>query len=253
MGKYWGEKSMRAVYLAPVLFVLAICAMAISGAQASENTSWLADDPRDYYHEGTLAFLGDPSGRGLSVYDNYVFYINGSDFLRSSWKAPKGLPPDRSWAWGSGDIGTWAYSRDGGFITYDMLQPPAYVHMGGNAVPYSSLSTVPFYDNQNHLYIQGERDWARQIAAPVGSQVWLLAYTKKSGPADVYRIGPNSTTKVTRVSLPSGYSHMSFDANMEGRYIISFLNDAGASESVVIDVLPAEYWPTGAGTAAPRV
>lgn len=72
-----------------LLFVLMIVVVFLSLAVGvDENRSWLADDMLDIYHEGTLNFLGDPTGAGLSVYDNYVFYVRGDTYLRSKWKTP---------------------------------------------------------------------------------------------------------------------------------------------------------------------
>jgi hypothetical protein len=70
---------------------IALLAFVAAASAAEENRSWLADDMLETYHEGTLNFLEDPTGAGLSVYDNYVFYVEGSTYFRSKWKTPPNL------------------------------------------------------------------------------------------------------------------------------------------------------------------
>ncbi|ABK15316.1 hypothetical protein [Methanothrix thermoacetophila] len=220
-------------------FAIALLAFVASAGAADENRSWLADDMLETYHEGTLNFLGDPTGAGLSVYDNYVFYVKGSTYFRSKWKTPPNLPPDRSWAWGSGNVGGWAYTPEGTFIRFEMVSPPSYVYIGGTPVPYTTYTSAPFYTESNHLYIHGTDSLTRYLKAPAGSSVWLLAYTKTAGMADVYKVSPDLKVSKNSVVMPAGYSHMSLNITDAGRYLISFVKDSIPSETVVIDAIPA--------------
>ncbi len=221
-----------------LLFVLMIAVFFLSLAVgADENRSWLADDMLDIYHEGTLNFLGDPTGAGLSVYDNYVFYVRGDTYLRSKWKTPN-LPADKSWAWGSGNVGGWAYTPEGTFIRFEMVSPPSYVYLGSTAIPYTTYTSAPMYSETNHLYIHGQDSLTRYVKAPAGSSVWLLAYTKTAGMADLYKISPDSTVTVSKLVMPAGYSHMSLNISDAGRYLVSFVKDSMPSETVVIDAVP---------------
>lgn len=229
------KRSIQIAVMAAIMLVF------VSSAAFAENeTSWLADDMTESYHEGTLNFLGDPSGAGLSVYDNYVFYVNGSTYLRSKWKNPTQLPPDKSWAWGSGNVGGWAYTTEGTFISFDMVSPPSYIYVGQQPVAYASYVSQPSYTEGNHLYIQGQDSWTKRVVAPFGSSVWLLAYTKTAGTADVYKVGPGGVTTVDTVPIPAGDSHMSFNASIEGRHLVTFVKDNMPSETVIIDVVPEE-------------
>lgn len=225
--------------MAVVLFSL------LSAAYADENTSWLADDMLDTYHEGTLAFLDDPSGRGLSVYDNYVFRVEGDTFLRSSWKTPTNLPPDRSWAWGSGSPGTWVLGGNGTFIGYTLSTPPTYIYLGTTPVSYLEYSRSSMYRQANQLWIQGQDSWTSRVVAPAGSYVWLLAYTPSAGNADLYKISPDGMVTVETQMLPSGYSHMAFYGENEGRYMISFVKDNQPSNSIIVDVITSSFVALG--------
>jgi hypothetical protein len=226
-----------------LFLALAILGLALYGSMAvaaeEAEKSWLSDDVKTIYGPGTLNYLNDPTGAGLSVYDNYVFYINGSTYLRSKWKAPSNLPYDRSWAWGDGRQGGWAYTPGGSFVSFDMVSPPSYVYFGTSKIPYSQYVSSPSYSETNHIWIHGEQSVTKYGVAPVGSSLWLLAYTKTAGMATVYMVDPNKVVTVEEKAIPGGYSHVSFEAAIEGRYLISFVKDNQPSDVVVIDVVAA--------------
>jgi hypothetical protein len=209
-----------------VLFLLLLAVP----AEAATETSWLADDVTDTYHKGTLAYLNDPLGRGLSVYDNPVVRVNGT-FFRSGWKAAYPSMPT-SFKYSGLEI-----SPGWSFESYQMTVPPAYVYLGLQPVPYTEYVSFPYYGETNHLWIEEQNSWTRRTLAPWGTEVTMLAYTQKSGQAEVYKIYPDSTVSVDTVPIPAGYSHMGFLASAQGRHLISFVKDNQPSETVIIDVM----------------
>lgn len=230
---------MRSIYIIAMLLGAAFL-LGPECVHANDNVSWLADDVLDTYSKGTLWYLEDPTGAGLSVYDNYVIHTSGSTFM-SKWKRgvnefrPGHVP--NSWIWNAGGRGDWVRTEGNTLIGYSLTSPPVYVYLGGRPIAYADYIGSSYFGQTNALWIVDQNRWTRNAAVPLGSTLTLNAYTTTPGLAEFYKILPDGGISQSSYPLNSGYTPIPFDDKAPGRYIISFIKDNQPSNSIIIDVL----------------
>lgn len=130
------------------------------------------------------------------------------------------------------------------FKTYKngTLPTTLYFGMSMQAVPYSQYKTYAPITGGNLLWIQGTTSWTQYAQVPQGSSLSLLATSSSGGNGYVYEINPNGILTKNALTFFAGNSQFPIYVDTVGEYILLFVINGQASNSVVIDVVP--YTPS---------
>ena len=109
---------------------------------------------------------------------------------------------------------------------------PESLVIGGQSRPYDP-SSIPV----NSLWIQGSSSWTQYIKCPLGATFGMLAYSY-GGPVTMVEVYPDGHQLVNRYNFYPDYTRLIFEADVVGRHTLSFSTRGGASNAVIVDVLP---------------
>jgi hypothetical protein len=113
-----------------------------------------------------------------------------------------------------------------------------YFGMSMQAVPYSQYKTYAPITGGNSLWIQGTTSWTQYAQVPQGSSLSLLATSSSGGSGYLYEIDPNGILSKNAFTFFAGTSQFPVYVDTVGEYILLFVINGQASNSVVIDVVP---------------
>jgi len=112
-----------------------------------------------------------------------------------------------------------------------------YFGIGMQSVPYSQYKTYAPITGSNSLWIQGTTSWSQYAQVPQGSSLSLLA-SSSGGNGYLYEIDPNGILTKNAFAFFAGYNQIPLYVDTVGEYILLFVINGQASNSVVIDVAP---------------
>jgi hypothetical protein len=114
---------------------------------------------------------------------------------------------------------------------------PSYLIINGQSLPYN-----PANMQYNSFWIQGRSRWTQYMQCPFNAKFKLLAFTE-GGPATMVEVYPSGYQDVREYQLYPGYTQFVFWADAVGRHTLSFYRYGMKSNSIIVDVIPANSIP----------
>ncbi|VVB72787.1 Uncharacterised protein [uncultured archaeon] len=125
---------------------------------------------------------------------------------------------------------------------------PSSIMLDSTQINYSDYAFNP---SEAYLWIRENKTWSRSGQIMQGDEVDLIAYTQKTGYADIYLISyAKSTIKHWNYLFSGGYHLLRLTAGEAGRLFIILADSSQPSNALILDASPAAVQPSGPSAEA---